>query len=163
MRETCDKAVEGNRNAKRSETEINMNRDLLTNRWCIGGFGFLVVFAVLCHFWYQHDIASFQQQLSATDEIILQGDMSQKVPKNVQTDVPWTEPLGSVENRSESVEDISVPTEETIAKTDTYEKNIDLVADCLPLPLDLVRILKFPPIFRFRNDFGIMSHQSMSC
>ncbi len=81
MFETGNKTVEGNRNAKRSETEINMNRDLLTNRWCIGGFGFLVVFAVLCYFWYQHDIASFQQQLSATDDIILQEVMSQKTQK----------------------------------------------------------------------------------
>lgn len=111
-----------------------MIRDILTNRWCIGGFGFLIVFAVLCYFWLQHDITSFQQQLSATDDIVLQGDMSQKAQKPDQTDVPLAESLESIKNRSESVEDTSVPTEETTAKTDTFEKNIDLAADAPPSP-----------------------------
>ncbi len=111
-----------------------MIRDILTNRWCIGGFGFLIVFAVLCHLWYLHDVASFQQQLSATDDITLQADMPQKAQKIVQTDVPPTESLEFVESRSESVEDTSVPTEETTQKTDTFEKNIDLAADARTSP-----------------------------
>ncbi|MDE0485110.1 MAG: hypothetical protein OXI67_21245 [Candidatus Poribacteria bacterium] len=128
-----------------------MIRDILTNKWCIGGFGFLIIFAVLCYFWYQHDIASFQQQLSATDDIILQGDMSQKAQKNVQTDVPLTESFKSVENMSESVEDMSVSTEETIQKTDTLEKNIDLTADVPTSPFGFGPYPEVPADYPFQE------------
>ena len=77
-----------------------MLRDIWTNKWFIGGFGFLIVFAVLCYFWYQHDIASFQQQLSATGNIVFQGDISQKAQKTFQTDVPLIE---SQEERQKSL------------------------------------------------------------
>ena len=128
-----------------------MIRDILTNRWCIGGFVFLIVFAVLCHLWYKHDVASFQQQLSATDDIILQADMPQKAQKPNQTDVPPTESLEFVESRSESVEDTSVPTEETTQKTDTFEKNIDLAADVQTSPFGFGTYPEVPADFPFRE------------
>ncbi len=128
-----------------------MIRDILTNKWCIGGFGLLIVFAVLCHFWYQHDIASFQQQLSANDGIVFQEDMSQKAQKPNQTDVPRTESFESVKNRSESVEDMSVPTEETIQKTDTLEKNIDLTTDVPTSPFGFGPYPEVPADFPFQE------------
>lgn len=128
-----------------------MLRDIWTNKWFIGGFGFLIVFAVLCYFWFQHDIASFQQQLSATGDIVLQGDISQKAQKTVQTDVPLIESLESVENRSESVRDTSVPTEETTEKTDTFEINTNLTADA---PISPFRFGPYPEV---PADFGLMT------
>ena len=91
-----------------------MLRNIFTNKWSIGGFGFLIVFAMLCYFWYQHNIASFQQRL-ITDDIVGQGDMSQKAEKTAQSDTPL-----------ESVRDTSVPTKKAAAKTDTFEKNTDI-------------------------------------
>ena len=97
-----------------------MIRDIWTYKWFIGGFGFLIVFAVLCYSCSQHDIASFQEQVSDTDDKNSQEDMSQK-------DVPPTETL-------EPVEDTSVPTQETTEKTDTFEKNTDTAANVRTSP-----------------------------
>ena len=121
-----------------------MIRDILTNKWCIGGFGFLIVFAVLCYFWYQYDIAAFQNQLPVADDITIQGDMSQKAQKPNQTDVPLTETL-------ESVGKTSVPTEETTEKTDTLEKNIDLSADAPTSPFGFGAYPEVPVDYPFRE------------
>ena len=128
-----------------------MLRDIWTNKWFIGGFGFLIVFSVLCYFWYQHDIASFQQQLSATGDIVFQGDMSQKAQKTVQTDVPLIESLESVENRSESVRDTSVPTEKTTEKTDTFEINTNLTADAPTSPFGFGAYPEVPADYPFQE------------
>ena len=34
-----------------------MLRDVLTNKWVLGGVGFLILLSVACVLWYQHDIA----------------------------------------------------------------------------------------------------------
>ena len=128
-----------------------MLRDIWTNKWFIGGFGFLIVFAVLCYFWYQHDIASFQQQLSATGDIVFQGDISQKAQKTFQTDVPLIESLESVENRSESVRDTSVPTEKTTEKTDTFEINTNLTADAPISPFGFGAYPEVPADYPFQE------------
>ena len=142
-----------------------MLRDLFTNRWFFGGFGFLIVFVVLCYFWYQHDVASFQQHLSSISDIVPRGDKFKKKHKTVHTDGQLIESRKSEKNRSKSLRDTLVPTEKTTSQTDTFKKNtkVNLSADSQTSPLDLVHILKFRQIIRFRNDFGIMPHQSMSC
>ena len=40
-----------------------MYRDILTNKWVLGGVGFLIVLSVACVWWYQHDIADEKKQL----------------------------------------------------------------------------------------------------
>ncbi len=49
------------------------------------------------------------------------------------------------------MEDLSVPTEETIAKTDTFEKNIDLVADVHTSPFGFGPYPEVPADFPFRQ------------
>ncbi len=95
-----------------------MLRDIFTNRWIIGSFSFLIVFAVLCYIWHQHDVASFQQQLSSISEVVLQGDISKKT---VQIDRQLIESRKSEKNRSKSVRDTSVPTEKTTRQTGTLD------------------------------------------
>ena len=53
-----------------------MSREILTNRWFLGGCGFLIAFGIACYFWYQHELAPYrqqaadaQQQLEASEEI----------------------------------------------------------------------------------------------
>lgn len=95
-----------------------MLRDFLTDKWVLGGVGFLIVFAVLCHACYKYDMASFQEQLPVADDNNSQENKSQKAQK----DVPPTEPL-------EPVTDTPVPTQETTEKIDTFAKNIDSAAN----------------------------------
>ena len=112
-----------------------MLRDIFTNKWFLGGLGFLIVFSVLCYFWYQHDVTSFQQQLSSSD-IVLQEDISKKTQKTVQSDGQLFETRNFVKNRSKSVRDTSVPTEKTTSQTDTFKKNtiVNLSADSQTSP-----------------------------
>ncbi len=121
-----------------------MIRDILTNRWFIGGFGFLIVFALLCYFWYQYDIAAFQQQLPVADDINLRGNTPTMAHKPNQTTVPMTETF-------ESVGETSVPTEETTEKTDTLEKNIDLAADTPTSPFGFGAYPEVPADYPFRE------------
>lgn len=62
---------------------------------------------------------SFKKRMSINDDVILQEGMSQKDQNKVQRDVQRTKPFNSLESQSESVEDTSVPTEETTPTTDT--------------------------------------------
>lgn len=113
-----------------------MLHHIFTSRWFIGSSIFLIVMAALFCVWTLHDLASFKKRMSITDDIILQEDKSQEAQNKVQGDGPRTIPLDSMKNQSKSVEDTSVPTEETTLTTDTVDKNanIDLTADKLTSP-----------------------------
>ena len=96
-----------------------MFRYIWTHRWFTVSFIFLIVMAALFCVWTLHDLASFKKRMSINDDIILQEDMSQKAQNKVLRDVQRTKSFNSMENQSESVEDRSVPTEETTPTTDT--------------------------------------------
>lgn len=114
---------------------LNMLSNILRNRWFIGSFIFLIVIAALFIVWILHDLASFKKRMAIADYVILQEAMSQKTQNKVQRDVSETKSPDSKENQSESVEDTSVPAEET-KKTDTVDKNanIDLAVDASTSP-----------------------------
>ena len=108
-----------------------MLSDILRNKWFIGSFGLIIVFSLLCYFWYKHDVALFQQQLSSTNDMFLQDDISENPKETVKTDRQLLKYRNSVKNKSKSVRDTSVPTEKTTRQTDIYEKNtnINLTSD----------------------------------
>ena len=113
-----------------------MLRYIITNRWFTFSFIFLFVLAALFCVWTLHDLASFKERMSINDDITLQEDMSQKAHNKVQRDIQQTKSFNLMENQSESVEDTSVPTEETTPTTDTVDNNvsIDLASDTLTSP-----------------------------
>lgn len=51
-----------------------MYRDIFTNKWTLGGFGFLVIFAGLCYLWYQHTTAPYREQTTEPTQIIRQSE-----------------------------------------------------------------------------------------
>ena len=65
-----------------------MYRDILTNKWVLGGVGFLIVLSVACVWWYQHDIADEKKAAAETSEFARQWEKERKaVPKPVTKDV----------------------------------------------------------------------------
>lgn len=46
-----------------------MYSDIFTNKWVLGGVGFLIVLSVACVLWYQHDVADDRQQAAETQKI----------------------------------------------------------------------------------------------
>ncbi len=57
-----------------------MLREYFTNRWVIGGFCFLIVFGIACYFWYQHELAPYEQSEAETAELIRQAERTQAEP-----------------------------------------------------------------------------------
>ena len=49
-----------------------MYREILANKWILGGLCFLVVFTGVCYLYYQHETAPLKQQATEPNEIIQQ-------------------------------------------------------------------------------------------
>ena len=88
-----------------------MYRDFLTNRWVLGGVGFLIVLSVACVLWYQHDIAPHRKAAADAQELLRQSEIAKKASD-----------ADSVTEQAASV---------TLAesKTPTTEKPINLTTD----------------------------------
>ena len=56
-----------------------MYRDILTNKWVLGGIGFLIVLSVACYFWYQHDTAGERRAADESEELLRQSEAAKKV------------------------------------------------------------------------------------
>ncbi len=83
-----------------------MIRDILTNRWFLGGCGFLIVFAFGCYLWYQHELSPYKQQATETHqqlEAFRNDDKDSRVEKTADAD--------------SSEESTSITTEKTIGET----------------------------------------------
>ena len=55
-----------------------MYRDILTNKWVLGGVGFLIVLSVACVLWYQHDIADDKKAAADAEEMLRQSEIAKK-------------------------------------------------------------------------------------
>lgn len=65
-----------------------MYRDILTNKWILGGVGFLILLSIACVLWYQHDIAPEKKAAAETSEFARQWEINRKAaPKPVTKDV----------------------------------------------------------------------------
>lgn len=89
-----------------------MARYFLTNKWVLSSVGFLIVLAVACVLWYQHDIAPYKQEVAEAEELL----RLQIAIKAADT--------GS---ETEQSTDISVDSE-----TPTAEKPINPITDIAP-------------------------------
>ena len=56
-----------------------MLRDILTNKWVISGFSFLIVIGIGCYFWYQHELAPYRQDAAETTKVARKLEAAQKV------------------------------------------------------------------------------------
>ena len=64
-----------------------MLRDIFTNKWILGGIGFLVIFTGLCYLWYQHNTAPYRKQAAELDEMIHQFE-KQRTASTVKSTEP---------------------------------------------------------------------------
>lgn len=46
-----------------------MFRDVFTNKWILGGIIFVIVFAVGCVLWYQHELAPYRRMAAETEKM----------------------------------------------------------------------------------------------
>lgn len=55
-----------------------MYHDFLTNKWVLGGVGFLIVLSFACVLWYQHDTADERKAAAETKELLRQMEIVKK-------------------------------------------------------------------------------------
>lgn len=55
-----------------------MLRDIITNKWFLGGIGFLVAFSVACILWYQYDTAPYRQSTVKSEQLTRNIQLSHK-------------------------------------------------------------------------------------
>ena len=91
-----------------------MFRDIVRNKWVIGGFGFLIVFSIACYFWFQHEIAPYKQEAAEAQK---QWEAFQKAietsPSIRQAESPHTTSMETT------------PTKEAVNSTGTVSEKID--------------------------------------
>ena len=76
-----------------------MFRDILTNRWVLGGVGFLIVLSIACVLWYQHDIAPDKKAAAEAEELLRQSEIAKKVA-NTDSDMEQAADVSSVESNT---------------------------------------------------------------
>ena len=72
-----------------------MLRDIWTNKWILGGLGFLVIFAGLCYVWYQHTTAPYREQAAELDERVRQYEKQRTVSTANRTEQAGDAPADS--------------------------------------------------------------------
>ena len=58
-----------------------MYRDIITNKWTISVLGFLVVFGILCCFWYKPVSQRYKQRMSSATDFLHQLEKKEKMLK----------------------------------------------------------------------------------
>ena len=91
-----------------------MIRDILTNKWVLGGLGFLILFAGLCYLWYQYTTAPYREQAAELDEMIQQSERQRTASTAKRTEQAADAPVDSNTPTAEKP-----VTETTGAKTNT--------------------------------------------
>lgn len=56
-----------------------MYRDIFTNKWVLGGVGFLIVLSVACVWWYEHDIAPHRKAAADAEKLLRQSQIVKKI------------------------------------------------------------------------------------
>ena len=59
-----------------------MLREILTHKWILGSIALLIIVAVSCYFWYQHEISPYEKEAAKSDELLRQ----REVPNMADTD-----------------------------------------------------------------------------
>ena len=83
-----------------------MYRDILTNKWVLGGVGFLIVFTVACYLWYQHDIAPYKQEAADAEKLLRQSKEAKQLKngKTREKEFTATETLPDIVRTDNTVE-----------------------------------------------------------
>lgn len=96
-----------------------MFREILFDKWFLGGICFLVIFAFGCYLWYQNEVTHAKQEVAEEAEILRQWKLSQ----DAQETVHQTERIDTGKNET-SVKNKPVSSE-TITFPDTMSENTD--------------------------------------
>lgn len=106
-----------------------MLRDILTNKWIVGGSVLIVIVAVSCYLWYQYDLSPYKKEAANTDELVKQLETTENTDSNNLT-----------ENKTETSEDTNA--EESVSDADIEKFLKELVADGKISETEVEKLLK---------------------
>ena len=103
-----------------------MRRHIFLNKWFFFGIGFLVIFAGLCYFWFQHTTTSYKRQLLESDDVVLQTDTSQKLHRSTEIEVSETKVSGFEADTSDLTKKAAVKAD-LVVKDVEHNKTTSLI------------------------------------
>ncbi len=132
-----------------------MFRDIVGNKWVIGGVAFLIVFAVACVFWYRYDTAPDRKSAAETAELLRQWAAKKAVTDSEAADIPADSTTLNTEKTTRAVRETDTSTE---AETKTYKVG-DIYVGKTPPPIpvsqdQLVSPYGFGPYPELPKGFG---------
>ncbi len=80
-----------------------MYRDILINKWVLGGIGFLIVLTVACVLWYQHDTADDRKAAAEAEELLRQSEAAKKT-SDTDSEMEQAADLASAESTTPTAE-----------------------------------------------------------
>ncbi len=122
-----------------------MSRDFLTNRWVLGGVGFLIVFAVACYLWYQHDIAPYKQEAAEAAKIARQWDIEKAETDNTAETVSPQVPAESTPPTADSPI-IETPVTKEIEPTQAQTEALAQTAETQDVPVSPFGFGPYPEV-----------------
>ena len=105
-----------------------MVRDIFTNRWILGGLGFLIIFTGLCYIWYQHTTAPYREQAAELNERARRSEKQRTATTAKRTepaaDAPAESETPTAEKSiNESTAEVENNTEAVKERTETSAEN----------------------------------------
>ena len=85
-----------------------MLRDILTHKWILGGIALLIIVAVSCYFWYQHEISPYEKEVAKSDELLRQREIPNKADTDNMTEDEAKTPTAEVPIAEGKVSDADI-------------------------------------------------------
>ena len=148
-----------------------MLREYFTNRWVIGGFCFLTVFGIACYFWYQHELAPYEQSKAETAEMLRQADL-QKSDTDRDAKPTADAPMESTTSTTEKNRNPDIGSQEETNRNETEDKGFFLTDDIyigpkpppIPVPKNaLISPYGFGPYPELPEGFGPITWATQEC
>ena len=88
-----------------------MVRDIITNKWILGGILLLIIIACGCYFWYNYTLAPYREQAAKTEEVARKWKLTQKAISKSESE----------QTTDQTPTDSTVPTEEKPSSPETLQ------------------------------------------
>ncbi len=63
-----------------------MTRDIITNKWILGGILLLIIIGCGCYFWYQYTLAPYREEAAKTEEVARKWKLTQEANSNSESE-----------------------------------------------------------------------------
>lgn len=84
-----------------------MFRDILANKWILGSIALMIIVAVSCYFWYQHELSPYKKEFAESAELLRQMELPKVDTDNLTEDETKT-PINDISANEGNVSDADI-------------------------------------------------------